>query len=561
MPRKLIIIIPLFIFLLFNALHANGAKPAIARNESLLNCLDSILSNHFRLVNEKEIRIDGLKETLRRTKTGRDSLAITRQLYDEYIVYDSDSALYYAKESRRIAENIAPDNYNLITEWKLNQAFLLTVQGLYDATLRLLSEIDSEKLNNETKALYFNTFAYLHSMNSVFVDSDKKLKEEELRKANIYRDSIQQMKNLSSDEWLWVPVAINLDNPDTDLSGVDITSLKKSVDANTVPSRKNAINAYWLSRYYECIGDESQMVKYKTLAAIYDARIVNREIAALQELAKYLFDNEDLNRAYAYLIYAVNQANQYHNRYRIVSLSDALPSVRDKYKNDLEKRDRHLSVMVWVLAILSFFLVGCILFIIFEFNKLKKIRNLLKKANGELSVSVKERDKAICQLEQSNSELHALNKELQETNTQKLSLLAYAFKLTAHYINTLEDYRKKLLKKYKTKRFDELGILINDPELIKEHYQGFYTDFDKMVLSLFPKFIEEYNASASAENQVSPEIVNKTKNLNTRLRIHALRKLGVSRSSDIARMLNVSIRTVYNNKTGSTGLNQEENAN
>ncbi|MDE5886351.1 MAG: hypothetical protein K2H46_02065 [Muribaculaceae bacterium] len=561
MPRKLIIIIPLFIFLLLNALHANGAKTAIARNEPLLSRLDSILSNHFRLVNEKEIRIDGLKETLKRTKTGRDSLALTRQLYDEYLVYDSDSALLFADQSRSIAEKIAPENYNLITEWKLNQAFLLTVQGLYDATLRLLSEIDAQKLNNETKALYFNTYAYLHSMSSVFVDSDKKLKEEELRKANIYRDSIQQIKNLTTDEWLWVPVALNIDNPGAHISEVDVTALQKSVDNNTLPSRKNAINAYWLSRYYESMGDEVQMVKYKTMAAIYDARIVNREIAALQELAQYLFDNEDLNRAYTYLIYAVNQANLYHNRYRIVSLSDALPSVRDKYKNDLEKRDRRLSLMVWVLGVLSFFLVGCIVFIIFEFNKLKKIRNLLKKANGELSVSVKQRDKAICQLEQSNSELHTLNKELQETNTQKLSLLAYAFKLTAHYINTLEDYRKKLLKKYKAKRFDELGILINDPELIKEHYQGFYADFDKMVLSLFPKFIEEYNESASAENQVSPEMVNKTKILNTRLRIHALRKLGVSKSSDIAGMLNVSIRTVYNNKTGSTGLNQEENSN
>ena len=41
--------------------------------------------------------------------------------------------------------------------------------------------------------------------------------------------------------------------------------------------------------------------------------------------------------------------------------------------------------------------------------------------------------------------------------------------------------------------------------------------------------------------------------LGTRLRIHALRRLGVEKSADIARMLNISIRTVYNNRSQGNG--------
>lgn len=173
------------------------------------------------------------------------------------------------------------------------------------------------------------------------------------------------------------------------------------------------------------------------------------------------------------------------------------------------------------------------------------MRNLLSTANNELRLSVKERDQAIDGLEKANNDLNEANKE-------KLSLLAYAFKLTTQYINALEGYRKKLLKKYKVKQIDDLGVLINDPELIKEQYQGFYQSFDKTVLSIYPDFIEEYNKTVGEDGRISPEAIAKSKSLNTKLRIYALRRLGISKSAEIAEMLNVSIRTVYNNRTGNT---------
>ena len=120
------------------------------------------------------------------------------------------------------------------------------------------------------------------------------------------------------------------------------------------------------------------------------------------------------------------------------------------------------------------------------------------------------------------------------------------------YINALEEYRKKLLKKYKVRHIDDLGTLINDPELVHELYQGFYEGFDRTVISIFPNFIEEYNQTVGDGSRISPESVAKSKTLNTKLRIYALRRLGINKSSEIAEMLNVSIRTVYNNRNKST---------
>lgn len=523
-----------------------GSSAALGKeNHALLLQLDSIIANHQDLVKEKGIRINGLRKTLGNARNNGERLGILRQLYDEYLVFDSDSALHYATETRKLIEKYQADDYDLLTEWKLNEAFLYTVQGLYDTTKELLNSIDSSRLSPEMKSSFFGSVAYLYSMRSVYLQSNKKMWNEDIATANRYRDSIQSMNLPEAAEWLWVPVAAALDGKSEINRDFDVSRLKKSVDECRVASRQNAINSYWLSRYYGAIGDDDAMVKYKTTAAINDALIVNREIAAMQELASYLFENGDLNRAYNYLIYTVDQANLYHNRYRIVNLSDALPTVRDAYREELVKRDRRLSIYVIILAVLSLILIISIFFIVFEFNKLKKMRNLLSTANNELRLSVKERDRAIAGLEKANNDLN-------EANKQKLSLLAYAFKLTTQYINALEGYRKKLLKKYKVKQIDDLGVLINDPELIKEQYQGFYESFDKTVLSIYPDFIEEYNKTVGEDGRISPEAIAKSKTLNTKLRIFALRRLGISKSAEIAEMLNVSIRTVYNNRTGST---------
>lgn len=95
-------------------------------------------------------------------------------------------------------------------------------------------------------------------------------------------------------------------------------------------------------------------------------------------------------------------------------------------------------------------------------------------------------------------------------------------------------------------------MILNDPELIKEQFQGFYENFDKTVLSIYPDFIEEYNKTAAEDSTFSAETIAKTKTLNTRLRIYALRRLGITKSAEIAEMLNISIRTVYNNRPANT---------
>ena len=73
--------------------------------------------------------------------------------------------------------------------------------------------------------------------------------------------------------------------------------------------------------------------------------------------------------------------------------------------------------------------------------------------------------------------------------------------------------------------------------------------FDKTVISTLPEFIEDYNNSCGEAAKVDIDEIIKSQTLNVRLRIYALRRLGIEKSADLAQILNVSIRTVYNNRS------------
>lgn len=521
---------------------AKSGKDIIRANEDLLKQLDSIIAKHDDLVNHKETRIKTMRRNLYNQKSLTDRFDLVSKIYDEYLVYDADSAIHYAEMGATLARRIAPDNNDMRADWTLKKAYAYTLLGLVDSAELCLKTVTSSSLSPNIRAHYYSTLEYSYSMRSIYVNDDKVMWRRTMDMANTYRDSLHHTPVNDNTQWLWIPIAIKIEEKNYNLSPDDVKKLKTAVDTATAPSRQNAINAYWLSCYYDMIDDDEMMIHYKTLAAIYDASIVNREIAAIQELATWLFDNGDLNRAYNYLMYSVNRANELHNRYRIVSLSSTLNTVRDAYRNEIEKRDRRLRTTVCTLAAVAFMLICAIVWSVVEYRRLHRTRESLSIVNRDLKQALSDRDNAIKALEQANT-------DLTDANNQKIGLLTYTFGMHNKYITTLDDFRRKLLRYFKARRFDEMGALLIDSEIIKDQYSTFYECFDRTVLEIFPDFIDEYNASGPEDDRVDADTIAREGVLNTRLRIYALRRLGVEKSADIARMLNISIRTVYNNRS------------
>ena len=262
----------------------------------------------------------------------------------------------------------------------------------------------------------------------------------------------------------------------------------------------------------------------------------------MPELAGHLFDYGDLERAYNYIMYSGQQINAYKNRNRIVLNTSIISDVKDAYSARLKERDRMLCIYMIGLIVFAILLVIFIMALINRNKKLHRTQRQLSETNSELVDALGQRDEAIDSLKTANDKLARLNR-------MKHEVIALAFHLAAIQIGRLDEFRKKMLRKYKANQYAQLGTYLNDDEIIKEYYADLNRAFDKTVISTFPEFIEDYNKSCGESARVDREEILKSQTLNVRLRIYALRRLGIEKSADLAQILNVSIRTVYNNRS------------
>ena len=219
-----------------------------------------------------------------------------------------------------------------------------------------------------------------------------------------------------------------------------------------------------------------------------------------------------------------------------------LGNVRDAYQEQLERRDNRMHRYVAILFLLVAVLLAGVVYIIMRNRELRRTRLELLQSNQDLNNALEQRDTAITTLERA---IH----ELSESDNVNRGVIALTFRLTSHFINEMDNFRKKLLRKFRLKQLEDVGVILSDSDIVKDQYAVFYNSFDKTVLSIFPNFIDDYNEASSPDVKVDKAAIEKSGVLNMRLRIYALRRLGSEKSADIAQMLNVSIRTVYNNRS------------
>lgn len=137
------------------------ANKAIAEeNSRLLRQLDSMIVNSAQLYEKKETRIELLKEHLSKTTDNMSKIETYSSLYDEYFVFQFDSAFTYIDKKIALATAIGNKlHYDMAL---LDKAALLSIGGLYSETAALLKEIDPEGLSEEVQIKYNVTHFYLY---------------------------------------------------------------------------------------------------------------------------------------------------------------------------------------------------------------------------------------------------------------------------------------------------------------------------------------------------------------------------------------------------------------
>jgi len=249
----------------------------------------------------------------------------------------------------------------------------------------------------------------------------------------------------------------------------------------------------------------------------------------LRELALIYYETGNIDRAYKFMQSAIDDAVFCDARYRAVEISASYPIINASYRVKEEHQKNNLQILLIIISILSLFLIMGIARIYSQMKRLSLIREELSNTNRKLN--------------ELNQDLLVINNRLKESNHIKEEYIAHFFDLCSTYINKLENYRKTLNKHASNNHWDELFGILRSTTLIETELDELYKKFDAIFVSLYPSFVEEFNALQIREEQI---ILKPGDLLNTELRIFALIRLGITDSMKIAGFLRYSVSTIYN---------------
>jgi len=543
------------------ALPGAGSGKALPEmtDEELLEVLDATLAESPELERRKVDKIAGIRAEYAEASDREQRYWIARNLYNEYCSFDSDSAMYYADLAYRLAGETGHKSW--MDEMQLNRVYLLAATGLLAEASNLLSTLHPETLQPGLEARYFEQLLFLSTHRDQFIGVNSAEVPYDAAASEML-DSLCRSLSPTDPQYGWFEGWRNLQSS---AKAADlIPRLKKNVDAGGFSTRKEAMDAWILSRLYEKAGDDDNKLRYLILSSIADIRASNKEIASLEEVANILYNtrakgggDNNLKRANDYISYCIRCANEYKSRVRVGRLADLQHHISQAYQTELERQEHRAANYLKLLGAILLGLIAAMVFIFAQMRKLRQSRAMLNDANRALNGKVSELEELKKQLEEANLTLEGLYSnardganELSRTNLAKEKYIADIFAICSSYISKLDDFRKNIYRLLIAGKYEELRHLTKTPELPQAEVKELHRTFDKIFLGIYPDFVRDFNTLLRPEEQIE---LKKDDLLNTELRIYALVRLGLSDSTAIARFLHCSVQTVYNTRQRTRG--------
>lgn len=518
--------------------------------EQLLIKLDSILSCSDKYVAEKETKIEELRNRQSSVMKPEEKLWLNKMFYDEFYVYNADSAMIYVNDNIDISRELGRKDWE--QEWLLNKVFLLSATGLLGDAEDVIKSIDINNLNKDLMFQYYDSKIYLYSHLGQYIGSNQELAYAYYKREAELKFEAQKYINSAHPSYHSFYASLYKDYPRGEEGDSIKEQLKQIVDNSPLNTRYDAINSYVLSVMYNNEGDEYNYMKYLIYSAMADIRICNRDIASLEELSNILYNHSDIDRGYTYIGYCLKSALLYPNRVRVVNISSIMDKLRYAYQKRNIEQENKLRTSLSTVSIMFVVLLVSIFFIYFQNRKLVKSRRNLDESNRLLSQHLHELSEAQQMLADVNNELSDVNEklkisnnQLQESNYVKEEYIGYVFSICSSYISKLDEYRKNIGRKLKAGQIDDIKLLTSSTTMVQNELKEFYHSFDAIFLHVYPDFVEDFNSLLRPEERI---VLKEGELLNTELRIYALVRLGISDSVKIAEFLHCSPQTVYNNR-------------
>ena len=516
------------LFLLLPTTLSTGSK-----TQQLRQKLDNLLEQRNALIDNKNKDINRLKKNLTTSENTLKRLQTYEQLFEEYYVFQFDSAMTYLNKGIKLAKETQNTYY--YNSNTISKAELLSIGGLYNEAIHEIEQVDTTVLD---KAQHFEYYFSLFRIHTYWADfcNDKtytpthRLKAQEyLKKAMPFCDETDKTYEYYLGEY----AVFVLNNPQA--ARAHYLKAIKQLPQN---SRFYAMSCFALSGSYGNEGNTEKQEEFLLLSSIADIENCTMENFALQNLAMYIFEHnkDELDLAQQYIQTALEDAHFYNNRLRIIEISSKLPVIVSSYQQTLNQRNKVQMTAIIVISLLLLFLLSAVFYIVKQTKRLSLQQQELQKNNNQLSELNR-------QQKELNTQLHDLNALLVDTNRKRERLAKLYIDLCAKYIARLKKQQTLVKRKIKANQTTELLSQLSSERLSEEDAATFLSRFDKAFLDLYPDFTEELNSLLLPEGQIQNK---STDELTTEQRIMALIRLGVKESAEIADLLFYSPQTIYN---------------
>ena len=533
---------------------------ARADNTKLYERLDSVIANRAEYEAKKEKRLHDIKNAINYVNNATDKLRIYERLINEYTPYKYDSAMVYVQKAINLAKQTNSSEY--YTQYQILKARLLVYRGFYIEAKEILEKLEIPPTNRHINYLY-NC-----SLSALYFNLNMSTKNTEYcqRYSTLFQDYIDKAIEYcpKKDAQYYYMKGVQLFYSKGTIHDI-ITCFNKAMSLLKPDSRLYAMSAYVLSKTYDRSHQSEQQERYLLLAAISDIMASTNEYVALQEVALSLYkDKDNLRKANEYINISLMDADAYSNRLRRAELYTNLHVILSAYNKKPQEQGTWQNVAIICILVLMAIIVTTIVYVVRKNHLLKLKENELKTLTEQLSAdnkqhkkdnkALKDSNKALQNsndelkgsndaLKDSNKALQNSNDEFEYTNAKRESMANAFIMLCYQYIERLKNQRKLVIRKIKTNQQNELLSTLSSSRQSAEESQNFFSQFDKIFLSLYPSFVKELNTLLLPEAQIQLKEDNE---LTPTLRVAALIRLGVTESAKIAGILSYSPQTIYN---------------
>ena len=524
MKRSLLYIL----FLLLPTTLSAGSK-----TQQLRQKLDNLLEQRGVLIDNKNKDINRLKKHLATSENALKRLQTYEQLFEEYYVFQFDSAMTYLNKGIKLAletQNTYYYNSNVI-----RKAELLSIGGLYSEAVQEIEQVDTTALDKAQRFEYYFSLFRIHTYwadfcnDKTYTPIHRSKAKNYLKKAMPFCDETDKSYEYYRGEY-----CVFVQNNPLSARSHYIKAIKQLPPT----SRIYAMSCFALSGSYGNEGNTNKQEEFLLLSSIADVENCTMENFALQNLAMYIFEHnkDDLDYAQRYIQTALEDAHFYNNRLRIIEISSKLPVIVSSYQQTLNQRNKVQMTAIIVISLLLLFLLFAVFYIVKQTKRLSLQQQELQNNNNQLS-------ELNTQQKELNTQLHDLNAVLVDTNRKRERLAKLYIDLCAKYIARLKKQQTLVKRKIKANQTSELLNQLSSERLSEEDAATFLSRFDKAFLDLYPGFTEELNNLLVPEGRIQNK---NTDELTTEQRIMALIRLGVKESAEIADLLFYSPQTIYN---------------